>query len=143
MKDSLAPQNATTTDTTSTNEMQGWIEKKLLESERKEADEARQKLAAIVVSSSDAIIGKTLDGIITSWNAAAERMYGYTGDEIVGKPITLLFPLDRQNEFTSIMEQIKKGERIDSYETTRVRKDGTILIVSVTVSPVKNTAGEI
>jgi PAS domain S-box-containing protein len=102
-----------------------------------------QQLAAIVVSSSDAIIGKTVDGIITSWNAAAERMYGYSAEEIVGKPITLLYPPDRQDELTAIMEKIKKGEGIEHYETTRVRKDGTIITVSVAVSPVRDAEGEI
>jgi PAS domain S-box-containing protein len=111
--------------------------------EQKKAEEVRHQLAAIVLSSSDAIIGKTLNGIITSWNAAAEHMYGYTADEIVGQPITLLFPPDRQVEFSAIMEQIKKGERLDHYETMRVRKDGTNLNVSVTVSPIKDAAGEI
>ncbi len=111
--------------------------------EQKIAEEVRQQLAAIVLSSSDAIIGKTLDGIITSWNAAAEHIYGYTAEEIVGKPITRLFPPDRQDEFSEIMEQIKRGERLDHYETLRVRKDGTNLSVSVTVSPIKDAAGEI
>jgi PAS domain S-box-containing protein len=111
--------------------------------EQKIAEEVRRQLAAIVLSSSDAIIGKTLDGIITSWNAAAEHMYGYTAEEIVGKSITLLFPPDRQEEFSTIMEQIKRGERLDHYETTRLRKDGSILNVSVAVSPIKDGAGKI
>ena len=88
-----------------------------------------QQLAAIVVSSSDAIIGKTVDGIITSWNAAAEKMYGYSAEEIVGKPITLLSPPDRQDELTAIMETIKKGEGIEHYETTRVQ-DASVDFVS-------------
>jgi PAS domain S-box-containing protein len=112
-------------------------------SEQKRAEEVRYQLAAIVLSSSDAIIGKTLEGIVTSWNASAERMYGYTVDEIVGQPITLLFPPDRQEEFSAIMEKIKRGERLDHYETIRVRKDGTNLNVSVTVSPIKDAVGEI
>ena len=111
--------------------------------EQKVAEEVRRQLAAIVLSSLDAIIGKTLDGTIISWNTAAERMYGYTAEEIVGKPITLLFPQDRQDEFSAIMEHIKRGERLDHYETMRVRKDGTILNVAVTVSPIKDVAGEI
>ena len=111
--------------------------------EQKVAEEVRHQLAAIVLSSSDAIIGKTLDGIVTSWNGSAERMYGYTTDEIVGQPITLLFPHDRQDEFSAIMERIKRGERLDHYETMRVRKDGTRLNVSVTVSPIKDASGEI
>src|SRR5947207_7907218 len=111
--------------------------------EQKVAEEVRRQLAAIVLSSSDAIIGKTLDGIITSWNTAAERMYGYAAEEIIGKPITLLFPPDRQDEFSAIMQHIKRGEGLDHFETMRVRKDGTILNVSVTVSPIKDAAGEI
>ena len=100
-------------------------------------------MAAIVESSDDAIIGKNLDGIITSWNAAAERMYGYKAEEIVGQPITLLFAPDRQDEFTQIMARIRRGEHVDHYETMRVRKDGTFLTVSVTVSPIKDSTGTI
>ncbi len=111
--------------------------------ERKMAEEVRRQLAAIVLSSSDAIIGKTLDGIITSWNAAAEHMYGYTAEEIIGKSIMLLFPPDRQDEFAAIMEKIKKGKRLDHYETTRLKKDGSSLNVSVAVSPIKDGAGKI
>lgn len=111
--------------------------------ERKAEDEARQLLAAIVVSSSDAIIGKTIDGIITSWNAAAEKMYGYTAGEIVGQPVTLLFPPDRQEEFATIMGKIKKGESVGPYDTNRIRKDGSFLTVSVTISPMKDAEGKI
>ena len=111
--------------------------------ERKQAAEARLQLAAIVESSDDAIIGKTLEGIITSWNRAAERMYGYTAEEAVGQPITLLFPPDRHDEFTAIMKQIAQGERVDHFETERVRKGGTILAVSVTISPIKDSEGRI
>ncbi len=111
--------------------------------EQKMAEEVRRQLAAIVLSSSDAIVGKTLDGIITSWNAAAESMYGYSAEEIIGKSIMLLFPPDRQDELTAIMAQIKKGEGLDHYETTRLKKDGSILNVSVAVSPIKDGAGEI
>jgi len=111
--------------------------------ERKRAEEASRWLAAIVESSDDAIIGKTREGIITSWNRAAERMYGYRAAEAVGQPITLLFPPDRQDEFISIMEQITRGERIDHFETTRVRKDGAYLLVSVTVSPIHDSTGQV
>jgi PAS domain S-box-containing protein len=111
--------------------------------ERKQAAETRLQLAAIVESSDDAIIGKTLDGIITNWNMAAERMYGYTAKEAVGQPITLLFPPDRQDEFATIMQQITRGERVDHIETKRVRKDGTIIAVSVTISPIKDSDGTI
>ena len=111
--------------------------------ERKAEDEARRLLAAIVVSSNDAIIGKTLDGTITSWNAAAQKMYGYTSGEIVGRPIALLFPPNQQEELAAIMEKIKKGQSVGPYDTTRLKKDGAILTVSVTVSPVKDTEGAI
>src|SRR5713226_6555573 len=111
--------------------------------ERKQAEEAFLHLAAIVESSDDAILGKNLEGIITSWNAAAERMYGYSAEEIVGQPVTLLFAPDRQDEFTQIMARIRRGERVDHYETMRVRKDGTRLTVSVTISPIKDSSGTI
>ena len=111
--------------------------------ERKAEDEARRLLAAIVVSSNDAIIGKTLDGIVTSWNAAAEKMYGYTAGEIEGRSIALLFPPDQQEELAAIMEKIKKGQSVGPYDTTRLKKDGSLLTVSVTVSPVKDAGGVI
>ncbi len=115
--------------------------------QRKRAEDALLHLAAIVESSDDAIIGKNLEGIVTSWNAAAERMYGYSAEEIVGKPITLLFAPDRQDamnlQFTQIMARIRRGERVDHYETIRLRKDGTRLTVSVTVSPIKDSTGSI
>jgi two-component system sensor histidine kinase VicK len=108
-----------------------------------QAEEVRLHLAAIVSSSEDAILSKDLDGMITTWNAAAERMYGYSAREIVGQPVTLLFPPDCQREFTQIMERIRRGERVEHYETTRVRKDGSLLSVSVTVSPIKMGSGTI
>jgi len=112
--------------------------------ERKAAEQRlRVHLAAIVESSDDAIISKNLEGIITSWNTAAERMYGYSAQEIVGQPITLLFASDQQDEFMQIMAHIRRGERVDHYEARRVRKDGTRLTVSVTVSPIKDSTGTI
>ncbi len=107
------------------------------------AEEAQLHLAAIVSSSDDAILSKNLDGIITSWNAAAERMYGYRAQDIVGQPVSLLFPPDRQEEFTEIMERIRRGVRVDHYETLRVCKDGSLLPVSVTVSPIVDHTGVI
>ena len=95
--------------------------------ERRHAEEALLHLAAIVESSDDAIIGKDLEGIITSWNAAAERMYGYSAQEIVGQPVTVLFAPERRGEFTQIMTRIRRGERVDHFETMRVCKDGTRL----------------
>jgi PAS domain S-box-containing protein len=93
-------------------------------------------LAAIVNSSDDAIIGKTPDGIITTWNLAAQRMYGYGADEVIGQPVTVLCPPDRIAEVQEILSKIRNGERVSYHETTRQRKDGTIFPVSVTISPV-------
>ena len=93
-------------------------------------------LAAIVSSSDDAIIGKTTDGMITTWNPAAEHMYGYTAEEIIGQPITVLCPPDRVAEIQEILSKIRGGQRVSYRETLRQRKDGTIFPVSVTVSPV-------
>jgi PAS domain S-box-containing protein len=93
-------------------------------------------LAAIVNSSEDAIIGKTTDGIITTWNAAAERMYGYTAEEIIGQPIEVVCPPDRVAEIQGILSKIRSGERVPYHETARQRKDGTIFPVSVAISPV-------
>ena len=100
-------------------------------------------LASIVDSSDDAIIGKTLDGIITSWNKGAERIYGYTAEEVVGRPISILIPEDRPDELPGIMEKLGRGERIDHYQTERVRKDGTHVSVSVSISPVHDAAGHV
>lgn len=111
--------------------------------DHRRAEEAHLHLAAIVSSSDDAILSKDLDGMITSWNGAAERMYGYSAQEIVGQPVTLLFPPDRSDEFTQIRERIRRGERVDHYETTRVHKDGSLLTVSVTISPIKESSGTI
>ena len=100
-------------------------------------------LAAIVESSDDAIISKSLTGIIQSWNAAAERIYGYTKAEAVGQPITMLIPEERHSEEQHILDKIKRGERVDHFETTRVRKDGSRVLVSLTVSPIKDASGHI
>jgi PAS domain S-box-containing protein len=114
--------------------------------ERKQRERENQahyrRMAALVDSSDIPIIGKTRDGFITSWNTAAERMYGYSAQEIVGQSILLLFPPDRQAEFSRIMERLIRGEQIDSYETTRRRKDGTILPVSLTISPIYDSEGQ-
>jgi len=111
--------------------------------ERKRAERISQQLAAIVESSDDAIVSKDLDGIIATWNKGAERLFGYTADEVVGKPITILIPEDRQDEEPGILERIRRGEHTDHYETVRQRKDGSAVEVSLTVSPVKNTEGRI
>ena len=109
----------------------------------KEADRANNLLAAIVGSSDDAIVSKRLDGIITSWNKAAERMFGYTAAEAVGQHITLIIPPDRREEETEILQRLRRGERIDHFETLRMRKDGTLLDISLTISPVKDGSGKI
>jgi PAS domain S-box-containing protein len=109
----------------------------------READERLRWFASIVASSDDAIISKTLDGIITSWNKGAERMFGYTAEEAVGKPVMILIPPDRHNEEYIILERIGRGERVEPYETVRKRKDGSSIMISLTVSPVKNVEGKI
>ncbi len=108
-----------------------------------DTEELSGRLAAIVESSDDAIISKTLDGIIITWNEGAARIFGYTSDEVIGKPITILIPPDRLNEEASILARLRAGERVDHFETIRVRKDGTQVNISLTISPVRNSAGEI
>ena len=98
-------------------------------------------LASIVDSSQDAIVAKTLEGTITSWNLAAERMYGYTADEIIGKPISLLMPAGREEEMTTILDRIRHGERVEHYETDRLREDGSLFPVSLSVSPIHDVDG--
>jgi PAS domain S-box-containing protein len=105
--------------------------------------EASQWLAAIVESSDDAIISKDLNGIITSWNQAAERLFGYTAEEVIGKPVTLLIPPERHNEEPGILESVKRGQRIEHYETVRRRKDGGLLDISLTVSPIRDAQGNV
>jgi len=100
-------------------------------------------LAAIVDSSDDAIVSKTLEGIISSWNAGAERLFGYTASEAVGQHISLIIPIDRRDEETVIIERIKRGERIEHFDTVRVRKDNTPLDISLTISPVRDASGKI
>ncbi|TGT91258.1 MULTISPECIES: chemotaxis protein CheB [unclassified Mesorhizobium] len=109
--------------------------------ERKRAEELAERLAAIVASSDDAIISKTLDGTITSWNIAAERLFGYCSDEIVGQSIMILVPPDRQDEEKNILGRVRQGEHIQHYETRRRRKDGTMVWVSLTLSPLGDAQG--
>ncbi len=111
--------------------------------ERKRAEESAHQLVAIVESSDDAIVGKSLDGTITSWNHAAQRIYGYRADEMIGKPISLLVPPDRPNEVPEILGKIRRGERVAHYETVRVSKDGHHIAVSMAVSPINDSAGTI
>jgi diguanylate cyclase (GGDEF)-like protein/PAS domain S-box-containing protein len=110
---------------------------------RKQAEESISKLAAIVESSDDAIVGKSLDGIITSWNSGAEKLYGYTKEEAVGNSISLLVPPDRSDETIGLLEQIREGKRVDHYETVRMKKNGDLIDVSITISPVKDYTGSI
>jgi PAS domain S-box-containing protein len=112
-------------------------------SERRQAQIDRQRLAAIVKYSEDAIIGKTLDGTITTWNRAAERLYGYTAAEIVGRPIATIVPAEKRDELADLMAQLARGERIAQHETERMRKDGTRVAVSVSISPVRDHTGQI
>jgi PAS domain S-box-containing protein len=104
---------------------------------------APEYLAAIVDSSDDAIIGKTLDGTIISWNKGAERIYGYTAEEVIGRPISVLIPPDRPDELPSILARLARGERIEHYRTKRARKSGQVIDVSVTISPVQDETGKI
>jgi PAS domain S-box-containing protein len=111
--------------------------------EHREAETARVLLGAIVDSSDDAIISKNLNGIIMSWNKSAERLFGYTAAEAIGQSITMLIPADRQNEEPQILERLKRGERVDHYETVRVCKDGSTREISLTISPVKDADGRV
>lgn len=110
---------------------------------QKRADEARLRLAAIVESSEDAIVSKNLDGIVTSWNSSAEKMFGYRAEEIVGRPITRIIPPELQEEEHRILATLKRGERIEHFETVRITKTGERLDVSLTVSPIKDDDGHI
>ncbi len=110
---------------------------------RQQVEAVSAQLAAIVQSSDDAIIGKTLEGIILSWNEGAERIYGYSSGEVIGHPVSILLPPDRSLEAAQFLERIKRGEHIDHSETVRRRKDGRLIDVSVTISPVKDTTGKI
>jgi PAS domain S-box-containing protein len=111
--------------------------------ERRQGEETISRLAAIVTSSNDAIIGKTLNNVVTSWNPGAEATYGFSAQEIIGQSISVIIPLDRREEFSTIMERVKQGQKVSHYETVWVRKDGQTIQVSLSVSPVKDSAGTI
>jgi PAS domain S-box-containing protein len=118
-------------------------ERKQIELRLRESQQRLRWLASIVEHTDDAIVSKNLDGIITSWNRGAERIFGYTAEEAIGQPITIVIPLDRQSEERDILTRIRRGERIDHFETIRQRKDGSLIVVSLTVSPVNNAEGDI
>jgi PAS domain S-box-containing protein len=118
-------------------------ERKQVEAALRESEQRLSWLASIVESSDDAVVSKNLDGIITSWNRGAERIFGYSAEEVIGQPITIIIPQDRQDEERGILTRIRRGERIDHFETVRQRKHGSLIIVSLTVSPVKNAEGKI
>ena len=107
------------------------------------ADVAIRHLARVVESSDDAIVSKDLDGVITSWNRAAERMFGYTAEEVVGKSIRVIIPADRQSEEEMILDRIRAGQPVTQFETIRQRKDGTLIPIVLTVSPIFDDAGRV
>jgi PAS domain S-box-containing protein len=111
--------------------------------ERRQAEEVSRRLASIVESSVDAIIGKTLEGIITSWNKSAERLYGYSAEEVIGRPISILAPPDRPEEIPNILRRLKRGERIEHFESKRVKKNGEVIDIALTISPIMTNEGAI
>jgi PAS domain S-box-containing protein len=118
-------------------------ERKQIEAALRESEQRLRFLASIVESSDDAIVSKNLDGIITSWNWGAERLFNYTAKEAIGQPITIVIPQDRHDEERMILTRIRRGERIHHFETVRQRKQGSLIVVSLTVSPVRNAEGKI
>src|SRR5438477_12916387 len=115
------------------------LEKELKRHQTLEFDLAR--LASVIEESDDAIITKTLEGIITSWNKAAQRIFGYSANEVIGKSVAILIPPEMPNEEPEILEGLKKGERFDHYETVRIGKDGKLIDISLSVSPIKDLQG--
>ncbi len=124
-------------------QVRAWVASIADVTERQQAEEIRNRLGTVVESSDDAIVAKTLDGTVTAWNKGAERIFGYTAEEMIGRPIDTLIPPERRDEETTILGQLRKGERIEHYETIRVCKDGRCLDVSLTVSPIKDSSGKI
>ena len=111
--------------------------------DRKQAEAVKAQMAAIVESSDDAIVSKDLNGIITSWNKGAQKLFGYTAEEVIGKSTTIIIPPDRENEESYILDHIRRGEVVDHYETVRRRKDGSEIDISLTVSPVRDNSGKV
>jgi PAS domain S-box-containing protein len=130
-------------DKNASGDVVGWIGSIIDITERKKMETAALRLAAVVQSSRDAIVAKDLNGIITDWNKSAERIFGYQAKEIIGKSILTLIPTERQNEETEILRKIRKGQSIDHYETVRSHKDGRLITVSLTISPVRDANGRI
>jgi PAS domain S-box-containing protein len=118
-------------------------DRKQIENALGEIEQRLRWSASIVESSDDAIVSKNLDGIVTSWNRGAERIFGHTAAEAIGQPITIIIPEDRRDEERDILTRIRRGERIDHFETVRQRKDRSLIVISLTVSPVKNAEGQI
>ena len=110
---------------------------------RRRTEEHLQRVAAIVESSEDAIVAKSLDGTITAWNGGAQRLFGYTPEEIIGRPVSVLMPEDHKGDMTAILQKIRRGERVEHFETVRIHKDGRPLIVSLSVSPIRDASGTI
>jgi PAS domain S-box-containing protein len=118
-------------------------ERKQFEHALHESEQRFRWIASMVESSDDVIISKNLDGVIISWNKGAERVFGYTDEEAIGQPITIVIPEDRHDEERQILTRIRRGERIEHYETVRRRKHGNLIAVSLTVSPVRDAEGKI
>ena len=137
----LAPRVISLPDRMQLQEISRKLEREM--AERKLADEARERLAAIVESSDDAIISKTLDGTITAWNHGAEKIFGYSSSEAVGQSMMMLIPPERADEEPEILARIGRGESVEHFETVRVRKDGTSIDVSATISPIKDGSGAV
>jgi PAS domain S-box-containing protein len=119
------------------------IERTKAEAALRESEERYRQLASIVEFSDDAIISKNLDSIILTWNKGAERLFGYSANEVIGKPVTILMPPERLDEESAILERIRCCERVETYETVRCRKDGSLVDISLTVSPIKNAQGKV
>jgi PAS domain S-box-containing protein len=126
----------------STGEVVGAVNMFVDISERKRSEEIAERLASIVDSSDDAIISKDLNGTITTWNKGAERIFGYAAEEAIGKPVTILIPPERRDEEASILERIRRGERVEPFETVRMCKNGRLIDISLSVSPLKNAQGK-
>src|SRR5262249_45667200 len=109
--------------------------------DRKQSEHIAQRLVSVVESSDDAIVSEDLDGVIVSWNRGAEHLFGYSAEEVIGKPILILIPPDRQHEEMMILERIRSGEPVKHYETVRRRKNGALVDISLTISPVRDATG--